>query len=187
VIDDLNLGAVAAKHVMDIANQLHDITPVRPAISLKFKLSELVHGQKEQTWRRLQASFSAKCLSLYSFHLDEAATQNSFLTAFEKAKNERLGGLAYPRLNKPLDNLSADCLYVGTSRKTINRLSEHLGFGNDQTYSLHLGKWASVLEGGVEIRILEFEIDDPRRHLLTYLEDALARELRPMLGRRGNL
>ena len=38
-----------------------------------------------------------------------------------------------------------------------------------------------------KIRIRKFDLNSGRFHLLTYLEDALARHLKPMLGRRDNL
>jgi hypothetical protein len=152
-----------------------------------FSFRELGDVLSTDMAERVRDIVGRKCLSIYSFHLASFAKRTEFLGAFEAAKKEKLGNLAYPRLNKSIDNLSEDCLYVGTSRDTEKRLKEHLGFGDNRTYSLHLAKWATFLAGGIEVRIHPFELAQDQLHLLPYLEDALAEELKPLLGRRGNL
>ena len=178
--DASQLGCIAAERIKAIANELASLKPSGHTIFRKFEFSELTEKPSE-------ANLCSDVLSIYSLHLTDHESCDEFLRCFEKAKTDRLKNLAYPRVNKNVTEASSYCLYVGTSRKTAKRLAEHLGFGYDRTYSLHLGKWATSLSGGVEIRIYPFELESSKFHLLTYLEDALAKNLEPILGRRGNL
>ena len=184
---NLDLGTIAADHIDAIGDIVRGIKPTRELVSLSFKFSELTVEGKCSVLDRLSDTCDERCVSIYSIHLDATANRLEFLHKFENAKTLRLGGLAYPRLNRPPPELSDDCLYVGTSRKTHKRLAEHLGYGNDKTYALHLGKWTDALVGGIEIGVNEYDLSYDHRGHLTHLEDALARDLRPMLGRRGNL
>ncbi len=185
--NNMDLGMIAAEHIIRIADTIKAIKPVGSLISANFNFDELTVGGEKLILERLANAVDDKKVSIYSFHLGSTANRKEFLNKFESAKANRSGGLAYPRLNRPLPELSDDCLYVGTSRQTKKRLAEHLGYGSDKTYALHLGKWTEGLVGGVEVRIHEYDLADDLRSMLTHLEDALARDLRPMLGRRGNL
>jgi hypothetical protein len=175
-----DLGKIAATRTRAVAAELESVQPSGETISLQLEFSTLNNRPKLD-------QFLNRPVSIYSFHLTNDDVRDEFIDVFRNAKASSLAGLAYPRLNKNVADLSADCLYVGTSRKTVQRLMEHLGFGSDRTYSLHLGKWATNLSGGIEMRVHPFLAIPSKLHLLTYLEDALAEHLRPMLGRRGNL
>ena len=175
-----DLGRFAAERIRDISDEVAALKVSGETIFLNFEFSQL--SSKPDLARLCPA-----LLSIYSFHLTHLESRDEFLRCFEQAKTGRLENLAYPRFNKNSSELSSDCLYVGTSRKTPKRLTEHLGFGDHRTYSLHLGRWAADMKGGVQIRIHPFELESGKLHLLTYLEDALADDLKPMLGRRGNL
>lgn len=181
-----NLGCDAADHIDQIANELRQIAPAFDNHSIKFAFSELKQSSRHHVQEKLNKSLAGKSLSIYLFHFLVDSDKENFLLSLENSKRA-LSNFAYPRRNKSSFKVKNDCIYVGTSRKTTVRLMEHLGYGSDRTYSLHLAKWVGELAGGVEIRIYRFNIDDDKRYLLTYLEDALARHLEPMLGRRGNL
>lgn len=94
--------------------------------------------------------------------------------------NENDAAIKYPRHNK----LDGRCLYVGSSRKTANRLAEHLGFGSAKTYSLQLSHWASGLEGRFTISVFGYDSQD--KEWITWLEDRLSENHAPLLGRRGS-
>jgi hypothetical protein len=182
-----NLGVQAASRMREIADQLGGISPCRASMHFQFGFQDLGKLPEKDLANALRDIGGRKRQSIYSFHLDSTAKREEFLSVFESSKLKKLGNLAYPRINKGLDELSTDCLYVGTSRDTEKRLKEHLGFGDNRTYALHLAKWATSLAGGIQLSVHPFELSEDKLHLLPYLEDALAAELKPLLGRRGNL
>jgi hypothetical protein len=179
-MDIKQLGNVASARALRLAKEIALLQPSAESLLIRFQFSELCARPDLE-------ALGNQLISIYSFHLSDRDSRDQFLRSFNEAKKARLAGLAYPRRNTNIAELSADCLYVGTSRNTRQRLREHLGFGNDRTYSLHLGKWATLLPGGVEMRVHPFNVALNNLHLLTYLEDALAENLKPLLGRRGNL
>jgi hypothetical protein len=183
----LDLGGVAATHLERVASEVRNITFSEPIKNIGYLFSELNDPSSDRLKTSINQSLVKDCLSIYSFHLDDNCHETDFKTAFENARKENLANLAYPRINTKTPPAREKCLYVGTSRQTPKRLLQHLGFGNDRTYSLQLKKWAGDLAGGFQIRIVEFKVSEKQRSLLTYLEDALASDLHPMLGRRGNL
>ncbi|GAB3887840.1 hypothetical protein [Spirosoma agri] len=83
------------------------------------------------------------------------------------------------------DNQSADSqyVYVGSCTKTKlgNRFKQHFGWGNDQTYALHLAKWISNDDLIFTFSYVEIEND----LLVQYLEDQMHKELKPMFGKPG--
>lgn len=186
-MNEESLGNEAAEFIIGISNELRKISPVESIYRINFKFREISSFSKQDLFHNLEKLYVEKYTSIYSFHLDQDSNRTHFLDLFDESRKRDKGILAYPRPNKQREELSQDCLYVGTSRKTSVRLAEHLGFGHNQTYAMHLSKWANSLDGGIEIRIRKFDLNSGRFHLLTYLEDALARHLKPMLGRRGNL
>jgi hypothetical protein len=180
-------GIRAANRLVKVSEELKDILPSASSISLNYNFSDIPEFVGKELTTSINEAIGKSCLLIYSFHLNSAANHKDFKSAFSNAKDNKLGNLAYPRLNKAVGENWVDCIYVGTSRKTSKRLTEHLGYGDDRTYSLHLAKWATLLLGGIEIRIHPFKLQPELLHLLPYLEDALADELKPLLGRRGNL
>ncbi|WP_108810325.1 hypothetical protein [Sphingorhabdus sp. Alg231-15] len=179
-------GKNAARYLTKLSDDLSQIASLE-RLEFRFKFTELNVNDFDPISKKFKDDLSKNFQSIYSFHLDSMDGREKFLDAIDHAKETKLDGLAYPRRNKLNSDSPSDCFYVGTSRNTFERLKGHLGFGAKSTYSLHLKCWASRLTGGFEIVVHKFDLDDEQLHLLTYIEDDLAREVQPMLGRRGNL
>lgn len=82
-----------------------------------------------------------------------------------------------PKLNFP-----STTIYVGSSTTGVKkRLEQHFGFGNKNTYSLHLKWW---VKGNFEITIYEYNKNIPIE-ILQIIEDNLAYQLKPAFGKKG--
>lgn len=89
------------------------------------------------------------------------------------------------------NELSEDslALYVGSSWDFAARLQQHLGFGYEGTYSLHLRRWVPEQLLGKELKIEYWtlkEKEDTRPVVLQSVEDYLWDHSRPVFGRRGS-
>lgn len=86
-----------------------------------------------------------------------------------------------PSMRKRIPNSSI--LYVGKVKKNLwGRMIQHLGFYNvRKTQGLQLFHWAKDLNLDVKITVMEFE--NGMKELMPVLENALAKRLRPILGR----
>ncbi|QYU70519.1 GIY-YIG nuclease family protein [Leptolyngbya sp. 15MV] len=119
---------------------------------------------------------------LYSVSLP--AEPKQMHDALLQAREQHRAGRAYCRVLK-FPQQPTRVLYVGSSSNLKKRILEHLGFGAQTTYALHLRFWAQGF-GDISINIMrypaEIELD-----LFLFLEDQWARELIPLFGRRGSL
>jgi|TARA_B100001093_G_scaffold294426_1_gene280834 Uri superfamily endonuclease len=79
-------------------------------------------------------------------------------------------------------NSPSSILYVGSSTTGVKkRIEQHLGYGPEKTYALHLKHWLKDL---VNIRISVKEFDAPSE-VIQLIEDSLSYDLRPAFGKRG--
>ncbi len=131
---------------------------------------------------------------LYVITLDAEADAGEVSIAFDTAKLR--SELRLPQKNCTI----SDTLYIGSSCATKNRkatlrnrLRQHLIKAPSGTYALSLGAWASHLEGGIVVTAWQYpsmgdgrEGDDTARGIVLAVEDWLASERKPMLGRRGS-
>lgn len=125
------------------------------------------------------------CRSIYVFSLSDDCRADDARGAIMSARAEKRDGRAFPRVNATDLCAESRCLYVGSSRNTASRILQHFGLGARQTYAMHLGWWMCDLAGAVRLDVYRYGADTPD-DMLPVLEDQLARELRPMLGRRGS-
>ena len=133
----------------------------------------------------ISRALGKSCRSLYTFSISDDCTPEQIRLLITHAKEENSANRALPRINPAADCPESRVLYVGTSRNTGARIRQHLGAGNAGTYALHLSWWASGLAGSVQIDVHEYGQDTPDE-MLVVLEEQLARELKPILGRRGS-
>jgi hypothetical protein len=106
--------------------------------------------------------------------------------AYERVRSKNLDNRAYARLNKD-SRKDKNCLYVGSVTGTGGlgaRLNQHLGFGARATYALHLETWCKELEG-LEIATHIHRCTPGDKIVVRALEDHLASQLSPLMGRRG--
>jgi len=147
--------------------------------------SDLSGSRLDQATDQISLALGKKCRSLYTFRLSDECTPEKVREMIGHAREVNPGNRAYPRVNHVTAGRDSRCLYVGTSRKTATRIRQHLGAGNARTYALHLSWWATRLPGSVLLDIHEYGDDTPDE-MLVVLEEQLARELNPVLGRRGS-
>jgi hypothetical protein len=85
-----------------------------------------------------------------------------------------------PRNNR----VNSNCLYVGSSRGKIrSRLKEHsVGNCSDKIYALRLDKWFAGQGFRYRVHLRPFNV---KSAALQIIEDAFARSLNPMFGKRG--
>jgi hypothetical protein len=131
---------------------------------------------------------------LYVISLDREADPEALKAAFTKAKHR--SDLKLPQNNYDLSST----LYVGSSCATHrrtgtlrSRLRQHLIAAPRGTYALSLATWTSELPGGITVSAWQYptagqgeEGDRAARRIVLAVEDWLAGELKPMLGRRGS-
>ena len=131
---------------------------------------------------------------LYTITLDDDADREAVKSAFRGVKQS--GELKLPQDN----GVMSDTLYVGSScatkkRKSTlrNRLRQHLIKAPNGTYALSLAEWTGNLDGGIIVKAWQYpslgngpEPDAAARRIVLSIEDWLAGEVTPMLGRRGS-
>jgi hypothetical protein len=74
------------------------------------------------------------------------------------------------------------CLYVGSSRKIIDRVKEHWGIVNFSTYAMHLKDWL-LKDNPNDVVITIWAVPDEQ--YLQIIEDGLWRYYKPIFGRLG--
>lgn len=130
---------------------------------------------------------------IYIIMLDNSAPVRELIECFRDAKKG--GHDKLPQYNGG----ASRCLYVGSScatkarKRTLQgRLKQHLFRAPKGTYALSLSTWASNLPGGITISTYQFnelrreDGEEMSRRVILPIEDWLADELKPLLGRRGS-
>lgn len=156
-----------------------------PAIQTTYRVefSKLATINKTALKSELQAALGINKTAIYTVKIDSRDQCHVARNLMINAREAKIGDRKYSRVLRPFEE--SEYLYVGSSRDVTKRIVEHFGFGPKATYSLHLASWAGSLPGEVEIGITMYE--DIDREVLCALEDHLARELKPMFGRRGSV
>ena len=118
---------------------------------------------------------------LYWFEIISLTDRKSIRTALETYKDST-SPRATPALRVVSDQ-PTDVLYVGKVKSSFpNRLLQHLGyFGVPATQGLQLRHWARDLDLQLTLNVIEFEAG--MAELMAVLEYALAKELRPLIGK----
>lgn len=105
-----------------------------------------------------------------------------------KARNKALPvseRRAFARVNKRKRNLGSRCLYVGKSEKAAERLRQHLVEAHPATFAIHLKYWPNDIPGNLIVKVIA--VSDAQSVLLPFIEDQMASEMPPILGRRGSV
>ncbi|MGA1806242.1 hypothetical protein VHN57_15185 [Sphingobium sp. WW5] len=164
--------AIAIQNIAAEATN-HWCAPIQDALALG----------KIELERSLQSRFpSEKRPAVYKIAIRGEEPHRTY-KAFEKGR-ETPRIRAFARF--PASFVPSETLYVGSSRSLVKRLLEHMGHGAEKTYALHMRHWATDIDGELSISatFLPYEIS---KDVLCAVEDALARNARPMFGRRGSV
>lgn len=106
----------------------------------------------------------------------------------QKAKNKTLPvdeRRAYARVNKRKGCLGSRCLYVGKSEKAAERLRQHLTEAHRATFAIHFNYWPNDIPGNLNVKVIG--VAGISSMLLPFIEDQMAREIPPILGKRGSV
>ncbi len=102
--------------------------------------------------------------------------------AFEAARKVGHPGYSFARLNKNNDITST--VYIGSSRKLITRLYQHLAQVKG-TSALNMRRWITGLKEGtvqVDVQLFDSTLENA---VIQDVEDALWLKHRPLFGRQG--
>lgn len=149
--------------------------PLKPAPEiLSFNISDLYDSVRMEN--RVFKKIKHNTNIVYIFKLKKECDLKSKV---QDVKQNSVG-LKLPKINKDSNN---KVLYVGSVKQGFKtRISQHLGFGSNSTYSLQLKKWA--LNEKIYISIEYFVLENIQSDLtLSLFESAIAKELKPQLGK----
>lgn len=125
----------------------------------------------------------------------EAKKKTPAIYYFEILNNEKTGIIVNALLNFKNGNIKRACpqieknrskstvfLYCGSVRQNLQmRYKQHLGYGHEKTYALHLCYWARELN--LELNYNYAWLDDKYVDYLEVIESALANHLTPLVGK----
>lgn len=176
-----SLSKRAAAALRSLADAVERTAPTTE-VMYRTEFANLRTVTKEALKADLDVVLGQTTTAIYALKLGSRDGCDAVWEAMEAARKQGVDGRKYSRL---LPFVPSEYLYVGSSKDVSKRLLEHFGFGSKATYSLHLAAWACGLPSSIEVRVMKYERVDPQ--VLCALEDQLAKELKPMFGRRGSL
>jgi hypothetical protein len=181
----LPIDQLARRTAAALRARADSVAEVAGPITTKWTLScsDLTRDRAAHLSDEISAALGAGCPAVYAINLVSSDGYNEVKSSFTKAKTA-LADYKFAQVNKAADCEGSNCLYVGKSLKTGSRLGEHLGLGHRSTFAIRLVEWAHELSGKIEFEVMIFP--DATDQVLTCLEDQLAVERRPILGRRGS-
>jgi hypothetical protein len=118
---------------------------------------------------------------IYIITPDDKIEISQYHEQFKKAKQD--SNRAFSRINK--EGNAPITFYVGSSKSLLSRIEQHLGFGTERVYALHMNRWIENLKGAITIECLEFA-RDVGMDVVQAIEDGLWAEKKPIFGRRGS-
>jgi len=115
---------------------------------------------------------------VYVFEICQPSSPDAVLAAAKAYTGLR----AVPARRRSIDDTSP-VLYVGKVKKALwGRVIQHLGFARTSgTQGLQLYHWARGM--ALELQLTAFEFEDDMADLLPLVEKAVARRLKPLLGK----
>lgn len=143
------------------------------------KCGELVQGDSK-TIINTSPDSNKKSPAIYYFEIVNNKNTDSIVTAlqdFKKSPYKR----ACPQIEQNRSKSTA-YLYCGSVRKNLHiRFKQHLGYGHEKTYALHLCHWAKELN--LELNYNYAWLDDKYVDYTEVIESALADHLKPLVGK----
>ena len=184
-----NLIARTASYLRALADQLEQ-GAVGDPVEWVIPMADIGTVRMNAHCDAIAARFGGKNLAVYAICFDDNVPLERVYEVVDrnKAENKALpvdGRTAFARVNKRKDCEGSRCLYVGKSEKVAARLKEHLTKANRATYAIHMNRWPNDLPGNLIIRVIE--VKGVASSMLPFLEDQLAGEMPPILGKRGSV
>ena len=187
--DDIKRSIETARESLEkVAKEIANVQFPQANI-IEFELSELSDKYINDTLKTVPAGYSQEFSEtdfIYVFKLiDTNKTKKNLISdrfndsrSLQKTEDFE-GKKDFCRRNEGL----SDYLYIGRSQKLRSRLKQHLGAGNEGIFAMHMLRWATRVQGKVEISYYQFDLFD--NLIIQALEDGLWQCFNPMFGRKG--
>jgi len=184
-----NLIARTAETLRGLADQLEAgelFDPIEWIIPMAHIGTESMQAHCNEIEDRL----GKKHLAVYAVCFDDAVPLERIHKVVDdnKAKNKALPvqeRRAFARVNKRKGCLDSRCLYVGKSEKVAERLRQHLIEAHPATYAIHLKHWPNDIPGNLVVKVIG--VAGVASMMLPFIEDQMAKEMPPILGKRGSV
>lgn len=184
-----DLIARTAITLRELADQLEEGTLV-DSIKWVIPMSDIGTDRMEAHCDAIAARLGKKHLAVYAICFDDDVPLDRVYAVVDgnKARNKTLPvqeRRAFARVNKRKGCLGSRCLYVGKSEKAAGRLRQHLIEADPATFAIHLKYWPSDIPGHLIVKVIG--VAGVQSVLLPFIEDQMASEMPPILGKRGSV
>lgn len=184
-----DLIARTADTLRTLAGQLEEGTLLDP-VEWVIPMADIGTERMEEHCDAIAARLGKKHLAVYAICFDEDVPLERVYEVVDgnKAANKTLpvaDRRAFARVNKRKGCLGSRCLYVGKSEKAAERLRQHLIEANPATFAIHLKYWPNDIPGNLIVKVIG--VAGVQSILLPFIEDQMASEMPPILGKRGSV
>lgn len=172
-----------------MADQLEQGTLVEP-IEWLIPMSSVGTPRMEEYCNEISLRLGKKYLAVYAIYLDDTVPLDRVYEIVDRNRAENKKRMAnerraFARVNNRKGCQGSRCLYVGKSEKAAERLRQHLIEAHPSTFAVHLNYWPSDLPGNLIVRVVG--VANLQSALLPFIEDQMASETPPILGKRGSV
>lgn len=138
----------------------------------------------------ISAALGKRHLAVYAICVDTDVPLDRIYEVIDgkKAQNKLLPiqeRRALARVNKRKGCSGSRCLYVGKSEKTAARIRQHLIEGPPATFAIHMRYWPNDIPGNLIVKVVG--VSNVPSVLVPFIEDQLASETPPIMGKRGSV
>ena len=173
----------------EMADDLEQGTLIDP-VEWVIPMSDIGSTRMEAHCDAIAARLGKKHLAVYAICFDASVPLERVYEIVDghKAMNKALPVAerrAFARVNKRKGCLGSRCLYVGKSEKAAERLRQHLIEAHPATFAVHLAHWPRDLPGNLLVKVIG--VAGVQSVLLPFIEDQMASEMPPILGKRGSV
>lgn len=178
-----------AKALRGIADEISQGSLVEP-VEFIIPMFDIGSERMATHCRHIIETIGRKQLGVYSIEFDADVPLDRVYDTIGRLKAENVAlpkpdRSGFAKVNKRKDCEGSRCLYVGKSEKTAERLKEHLHYVHYTTYALHLNRWPNDIPGNLIVKVIG--IKGVASSLVTFIEDQIARDTPPILGKRGSV
>lgn len=178
-----------AKALRGIADEISEGSLVEP-VEFIIPMFDIGSEHMATHCRHIIETIGRKQLGVYSIEFDADVPLDRVYDTIGRLKAENVAlpkpdRTGFAKVNKRKDCEGSRCLYVGKSEKTAERLKEHLHYVHYTTYALHLNRWPNDIPGNLIVKVIG--IKGVASSLVTFIEDQIARDTPPILGKRGSV
>ncbi|MFZ2995731.1 MAG: hypothetical protein WA070_06030 [Sphingobium sp.] len=184
-----DLLARTSASLRDLADRLDEGTLIDP-VEWVIPMADIGTDRMEAHCDAIAQRLGKKHLAVYAIGFDEDVPLERVYAVVDgnKARNKTLpvaDRRAFARVNKRKGCLGSRCLYVGKSEKAAGRLRQHLIEADPTTFAVHMKYWPSDIPGNLTVKVIG--VAGVQSILLPFIEDQMAHETPPILGKRGSV